>query len=656
MRLWVLLATAAGVALGSAVNQAGAQVTAADSARARRDSVSHAVPLPSDSARLDTLAADTSHRRVSKADSILLSYHPDTTKLKAPLLRAEQPRLLSVGPSYHWDRDQLFASGALTLADLLTRVPGFQMFAAGWVSTPMVGTYLGNPGRIRVYYDGLEYDAIDPGMRGLQDFGTIELWTLQDVAVEIGADELRVYVRTWAVDHVTPTTRADVLTGNEETNLYRAFFGERLRNGANIQFAAQQFTNIGPYGGGGVGTSIIGRVGWASGPWAFDAFLDRYRRGMDALARVDLNGSVATGAGLPDFEKTYTNAYVRGGFGNPDHGIWAQVIAGSESFRNTSPIGTSTLVTTPTTSTTITSTTTSVDTANSESQYVATGGFSEWGIRFTGTERLRIFGSKETMSSPSLRASWGSGPLAIEAFAESNAPTAWPTLDSLNRKRLLGINTEEATVRLTPLPFISLLGDVARTTSNGGGSDAPPTSMSMRGEAGFRLSQLWVSGGVITRDSALVQGMAIYDTTFVPAALGRMTGYYGTIRGTLLGLLTANFYAVDWGSEAFYRPHYAARGELSLETSLLKKFPRGDFHIKISGSLDYSTKVLFPTTTGPEESSGAVVASSLLEIRILQGTITWQFRNLLGYPYNLVPGYIMPRTLNLYGIRWSFWN
>ncbi len=66
---------------------------------------------------------------------------------------------------------------------------------------------------------------------------------------------------------------------------------------------------------------------------------------------------------------------------------------------------------------------------------------------------------------------------------------------------------------------------------------------------------------------------------------------------------------------------------------------------------------MFPTTAGTFQSStDAKVISTLLEIRILHATLTWQFRNTTGYLYNLVPGYIMPRQVNLYGVRWTFWN
>ena len=96
---------------------------------------------------------------------------------------------------------------------------------------------------------------------------------------------------------------------------------------------------------------------------------------------------------------------------------------------------------------------------------------------------------------------------------------------------------------------------------------------------------------------------------------------------------------------------------MALKTEWLSRFPRHTFSILASGAFDYRTPTLFPTQlSGFQQSSNAYVFSTLLEIRILHATLTWQFRNLFGYPYNLVPGFVMPRQTNLYGVRWSFWN
>jgi len=161
----------------------------------------------------------------------------------------------------------------------------------------------------------------------------------------------------------------------------------------------------------------------------------------------------------------------------------------------------------------------------------------------------------------------------------------------------------------------------------------------------------------VRRDTTRVQGLAIYDTLYVPAALGRTTGYYGSVRGTLFGALTTDIQGINWGGEGPYRPQYEGRGDLSLQTEWLKRFPRHTFHILATGLLDYRTRVPFLTSTGtPQYSTNAIVLSTLLEIRILRGTITWQYRNTNGYQYTLVPGYIMPRQTNIYGVRWDFWN
>jgi hypothetical protein len=36
--------------------------------------------------------------------------------------------------------------------------------------------------------------------------------------------------------------------------------------------------------------------------------------------------------------------------------------------------------------------------------------------------------------------------------------------------------------------------------------------------------------------------------------------------------------------------------------------------------------------------------------------LTYQFRDIRGDPYELVPGYLMPRLNQFYGVRWEFWN
>ncbi|HKY98234.1 MAG TPA: hypothetical protein VJL35_10295, partial [Gemmatimonadaceae bacterium] len=71
---------------------------------------------------------------------------------------------------------------------------------------------------------------------------------------------------------------------------------------------------------------------------------------------------------------------------------------------------------------------------------------------------------------------------------------------------------------------------------------------------------------------------------------------------------------------------------------------------------EYRGDVRFPTTEGFATTNSSNVVSALLEIRILRGVATYQVRNILAQNYEVFPGFFMHRALNIYGLRWEFWN
>jgi hypothetical protein len=66
--------------------------------------------------------------------------------------------------------------------------------------------------------------------------------------------------------------------------------------------------------------------------------------------------------------------------------------------------------------------------------------------------------------------------------------------------------------------------------------------------------------------------------------------------------------------------------------------------------------VLFPASARDIETAVSKTLSGILEIRILRAVISYQQRNILGYQYDILPGFEMPRVLAIYGVRWDFWN
>ena len=607
----------------------------ADTTRARRDTArvvrdtTVRVPArpPADSMLRDTLAKrDSARAQAVRRDT-----------LKAPFARAPMPVPIEIGQTLVYDRAALFATGALTLQDLLDRIPGITGLRSGWIASPMVSAYLGDVRRVRVFFDGLEYDELDPRAGGVLDLTQLQLWTLEELRIERGASEVRVYTRSWRVERTTPYTRTDIGTGDQQTNLYRGYFGRRFHGGGGFQLGAQQYGTTPQLRGSPSSDqlALLGRVGWARAGWNLDAFALRTSRNRGTIRPQQLQDVPAPDS-ITGVESTRLDAYVRGAYGDPDRGVWLQALAGGFGYnikhveQNSSG----------------TSDTTARDTTRFRAQYLLAGGFTWAGLRLSLAERLRV-GDAHRLATPSAGAEFVSGPLALSLFAEGRGP------DSLSRA--------EAVARLTPLPFISFLAAAGRTADHRS-RDSTLTSDYLRAEAGIRLLGFWLSGGILRRDSVLLVPPRVFGSSFdVSVEVPSATGVVAAVRGTLYGPLKVNLSGIRWNdSSALYQPRYQTRSEVYVSTNWLSRFPTGNFGIVASATHEYRSSTRFPATLTSGEAIIAVPDSRtynfLLEVRIVSAVLSYQFRNVRGDLYQLVPGYLMPRQTQFYGVRWEFWN
>ena len=254
---------------------------------------------------------------------------------------------------------------------------------------------------------------------------------------------------------------------------------------------------------------------------------------------------------------------------------------------------------------------------------------------------MRLFGGGgKSVVAPTARASFVSPRLSVSAFAEGK------TIDSVGRA--------DVTAELTPLPFVALLGSVGRSSESIG--DEKLSASYLKGQAGLRIKNVWLLGGIIRRDSVELAAPRVFDTLFVAQAEPQATGYTAAIRGQVWRLLHADVSAIRWNdTTGVYRPRYQTRSELFLHTNLRDQFPSGNFGLTASIVHEYRSGMNFPTVGGVVRTAGGYrTISTLLEIRILQATVTWQFRNFLGERYSQVPSFLMPRQTNFYGVRWYF--
>ena len=566
----------------------------------------------------------------SGPDSVLVKSDSSKVKvdsIKAPIGRVSDPLTYEIGPQYEWNRAQLFATGALTLVDLLDRIPGITTFRSGWLATPQTATFNGDFRRVRVFYDGIEIDNLDNKSGGVLDLSTIQIWTLEHLSIERSASELRLYIRSWRVDNTDPYTRVDVATGNEETNLYRGFYGKRYDSGGVLQFAGQQFgVRSQRFSGSGDALSLLGRIGIARKGWSIDAFANR----LHATRNIE-----RAALGRPpvlSLDQTTTNAYLRAAVGAASRGPWAQVTAASLAFKGT---------TGPDRSVSATGQPDTLERKVLENQYNVSGGYTAGPARLEINDRIRAR-NRTTTNSISGRLDFATPVGVLSGFAEHDGFRHTTNLD--------------AGARLQPLAFIALSGSVARSAPIAGGPATLATTTTYRGEAGLRILGPWISAGMITTEKT--QGLAplVYDTLLLPTPAGRATARTVSIRGPLGRGFGIDSWLARWDQPREYQPQYLSRSEINFTSNFLRRFPRGDFEVHAAGVYEYRGGAIFPLAAGNVVTPTAKTLSALLEIRILRAVISYQQRNILGYPYSVIPGFDMPRVLAIYGVRWDFWN
>ena len=596
--------------------------------------------------------ADTMLKNDSLAQGIVpLPQTPKPDTIKPPLAHAEGPPVLEIGAARVYDRSALFATGALRLSDLLGRVPGATELAAGWHASPAVVASMGDLRRVRIFLDGLELDPLDRRARGIAAPNDLPLHALEELRIERGAEEIRVYATSWRVDRTDPYTRADIGTGDQNTNLYRAFFGRRYDRGEVLQLSAEQ---SGTQPDNRLPSSselhVMARVGTVRGPWKGDLFAERSDR--DRAPWTGIGNSLETLDTIPGQSTRRTTAYARLANGDPDVGRWLQLLLASESFRG-SPRTSNAFGASPGAADSV------PDSTSYENQYLLTGGVTRGSLRVSAAERARM-AAHRTSHTLSARASWTHPWVGVSLFAEGSSP--------LTPARL------EGTARVAPFDRVALLVSASRT---GGAtvqrllgdrdtatvSELPMTARTnVRAEAGIRLYDVWLSGGVLRRGPATLLPPADFAATYAKDAAIRTEseamGGTASIRGRLYKALNVDAWAVAWNdSTGLYRPKYQTRSELYIQTNLLDRFPRGNFGLLASLAHEYRSNVRFATGDGAVRTAeGFRTLAFKLEIRIQTAVVSYQFRNLLQDRYAEVPGHFMPRQTQFYGVRWDFWN
>ncbi|MBI3789531.1 MAG: Plug domain-containing protein, partial [Gemmatimonadetes bacterium] len=444
-----------------------------------------------DTTKRDSTARSDSAKRAAFLKDSLEKFRAGDT-LRAPFAHAENPRSLDIGAPFTWNREQLMQSGAQTLADLLESVPGASGFRTAWLVDQQTGAYLGDFARVRVFVDGLPFHPPDRDGHGVLDLTAIQLWQFEQATIERGATELRIYLRSWRYDKTIAASRVDVFTGDQDANTFRGYFAQRFGPGLGIQAAGENLSLSNTRtGGDGARRAGMVRVGWARGRWSIDVTHQFSDNNRNSQAR-----KLPLGA-IPAWDAAASQGYARVAWGDPDDGPWVQALAATTAYAQQSSALNATL----------TDTNRVFDRRNA--MYALQAGTAWGALRVSGG--MRWISSRGTsFASPQARASYELPWIAVQAYGERS------TEDSTTRG--------DVSVRVLPRPWLAIAGSYGLLNINDTiGRRVRGTGW--RGELGLRVRpELWLSGGVLGRDSAFVRPATRYDSTFtatmVPSAQG----------------------------------------------------------------------------------------------------------------------------------------
>jgi hypothetical protein len=185
----------------------------------------------------------------------------------------------------------------------------------------------------------------------------------------------------------------------------------------------------------------------------------------------------------------------------------------------------------------------------------------------------------------------------------------------------------------------------------------------LRTEAALKVGRLWLGGGVIRDNASQFESPVILGTGAATLSSTAAQGVLVSAAGRLYKDVRLDVQAIRWDASQYNRPQLHVRTEIALVSDWRRRFPRGEFSInaRLWHELRGGAPFFYGTATGsgtPDVriTERANVVTGLLELRLQSATLFYQYRNLTGGAYEQIRGITMPPAVQMYGVRWEFWN
>lgn len=197
---------------------------------------------------LTSAQADTTRADSARADSAVIDSAAAQRAFVATFPAAGVPGPLPWAARQVFDVDSMRFIGALTLGDILTRIPGVFIARGGFLGQPEPAFYGGRGAAgIEIYWDGVPLRPLGRDSVFL-DVGRIPLAPLEFVEVQRLADRVRVDLVTARPADTEPRSLIGLTTGDLDIADYRAGFARRWRSGLGFSLLAD-FNSLDGAGG-----------------------------------------------------------------------------------------------------------------------------------------------------------------------------------------------------------------------------------------------------------------------------------------------------------------------------------------------------------------------------------------------------------------------
>jgi len=596
------------------------------------------LPARADTARAPGRGAtgrDTAGAAAPRRDTIPLpdSLSPDSFRPQLPPLGAPPGPLPQAGRIV-FDHDELWFSGAVTLGELLERVPGVFLVRAGWFGRPEIVQYAGQgASSIEVYWDGFAMDPLGQDSTGL-DLSEINLGLVQRVEVEVLPSVVRVYLYSDEQVVRKPRTETSFSTGDASTNSYRIRYLNRWKNGTGLDLG------VNFRGSSGVVTSP-GRSSdltlWMKGSWIPT---QRYGVLYQVISVSIDRDSVQLSAGnpfpsaVPSRSAHRTDMFLRGFIASRDDGMGLRLdaIAGGSSYTDTS---------------------------------------AALGREEVQGSAILSYRAERWSTEVTTRVRDSSTPLEIE-LRGSVSPSALLTVSgyAISRSQLGRPHSTDAAVQaeLRPIAAVALHGALRARNAVGAPVLLTDTAQKVTDfAAGISLNtrplDLDVSlarhgvfappvpgtfGPIVPAYPSFAVRTVTVSFAYRPKAYITLSGWYREplVNGTPELLTSA------------YEPPHHSRLWGTFRSRLLPVLRRGAFDFTAEVGMEgWGRGALGADASGaPLLLKGATILDYRVELRLLNAALFWSIRNARGERYSVLPGLAMPVGNQTYGVRWEFSN